>query len=238
MRGSYDKKMTWIEYIFSTYYIDKRYILNKKFAFFIESIEYRPTVGFIINTQIRIMKKNTKQNIITIARAVFLEHGYEQTSLQMIIEKSGISKGGLYHYFSSKEEILEETIKEEFASLFKDLAIIFQDPDLGYKDKILQVMEKKKVFYIERYEVVSHVFLSEEHLLLQYKAKMIISPLFDPYIEQLFHEAQWHISIETLRILFWVHEMLFESALPYVHTISEFEKYMDIVDNMIHSLIQ
>ena len=37
----------------------------------------------------------------------FLEKGYEKTSLQDIIRETGLSKGAIYHHFSSKEAIFE-----------------------------------------------------------------------------------------------------------------------------------
>lgn len=38
---------------------------------------------------------------------VFIEHGYEATSVGMLSKSLGISKSGIYHHVTSKEEILE-----------------------------------------------------------------------------------------------------------------------------------
>lgn len=45
-------------------------------------------------------------DIIQAALDEFLEKGYEGTSMEAIAVRAGISKGGLYHHFKSKEEIL------------------------------------------------------------------------------------------------------------------------------------
>lgn len=45
-------------------------------------------------------------DIIMAAVDLFLERGYEKTSMEAIAEKAGISKGGLYFHFNSKDEIL------------------------------------------------------------------------------------------------------------------------------------
>ena len=45
-------------------------------------------------------------DIIQAALNEFLEKGYEGTSMDAIALRAGISKGGLYHHFKSKEEIL------------------------------------------------------------------------------------------------------------------------------------
>jgi AcrR family transcriptional regulator len=55
-------------------------------------------------------KKESKQkrmnDIIQAALDEFLEKGYDATSMDAIALRAGISKGGLYHHFDSKEEIL------------------------------------------------------------------------------------------------------------------------------------
>lgn len=51
-------------------------------------------------------KEKRVNDIISAAMEVFLEKGYEGTSMESIASKAGISKGGLYHHFKSKDEIL------------------------------------------------------------------------------------------------------------------------------------
>ena len=51
--------------------------------------------------------KATKDVIINTAARLFSVHGYENTSVQEIIDTVGVSKGAFYHHFSSKDDILE-----------------------------------------------------------------------------------------------------------------------------------
>lgn len=53
-----------------------------------------------------IEKKSTKERIIETAWKLFLEKGYEETTLQDIISKSNTSRGGFYHHFRAKEDLL------------------------------------------------------------------------------------------------------------------------------------
>ncbi|MFJ7649194.1 TetR/AcrR family transcriptional regulator [Lysinibacillus sp. NPDC097279] len=50
--------------------------------------------------------EKTVQQILSISYRLFLEKGYEQTTIQDIINELGMSKGAIYHHFKSKEEIL------------------------------------------------------------------------------------------------------------------------------------
>lgn len=50
--------------------------------------------------------RNTKSRIVDAAWKLFYEQGYEDTTVEDIIAKSGTSKGSFYHYFGSKDDLL------------------------------------------------------------------------------------------------------------------------------------
>ena len=54
----------------------------------------------------------TKEKIIQYAFELFATKGYSDTSIDDIVKSSGISKGGIYYYFKSKEEIFLEIAEE------------------------------------------------------------------------------------------------------------------------------
>ena len=58
------------------------------------------------------MKKGErrKQELLQIAYRLFILRGYENTSVDEIIEEAGIAKGTYYYYFESKEQMLEDVI--------------------------------------------------------------------------------------------------------------------------------
>lgn len=62
---------------------------------------------------IRVVKKPEVrwQEIVSIARGLFLEKGYEKTTLQDVMNKAKIAKGTVYHYFNSKEALLEAVVE-------------------------------------------------------------------------------------------------------------------------------
>ncbi|MDR1089152.1 MAG: TetR/AcrR family transcriptional regulator [Coriobacteriales bacterium] len=58
-------------------------------------------------------KNNSQQtisNIIDVSARLFAEKGYEQTTIQDIVAGLGMSKGAIFHHFSSKEDIVEAVI--------------------------------------------------------------------------------------------------------------------------------
>ena len=51
-----------------------------------------------------------KQELLRIAHQLFIQKGYEETSIDEIIAEAHIAKGTYYYYFPSKEATLEEVI--------------------------------------------------------------------------------------------------------------------------------
>lgn len=47
-----------------------------------------------------------RQELLNTAERLFCRHGYEATSVQDILDVMKLSKGGFYHHFASKEEVL------------------------------------------------------------------------------------------------------------------------------------
>lgn len=54
--------------------------------------------------------EQTRARIREAARDLFMSQGYDETSMQDILDRSGVSKGGLYHHFPSKESILQDLV--------------------------------------------------------------------------------------------------------------------------------
>ena len=69
------------------------------------------------------MREKSRNHIIVKATEVFAEHGYYKTSVAMIAESAGISKGLIYNYFKSKDELLEHVFMEGFSYFDKILTI-------------------------------------------------------------------------------------------------------------------
>ena len=69
-------------------------------------------------------KRNTKGKIISAAWELFYEQGYDDTTVEEIIERSGTSKGSFYHYFDGKDALLSSLsylFDEEYARLQQEL---------------------------------------------------------------------------------------------------------------------
>lgn len=70
---------------------------------------------------------NRRQAIIAAAEEVFDAHGYAATTVEQVAAKAGISKGNIYNYFRSKEDLFEQVFVNVVASLEADALQIFRE---------------------------------------------------------------------------------------------------------------
>jgi AcrR family transcriptional regulator len=98
-------------------------------------------------------KEITKSRVRKFALALFSVNGYYQTSIAEITTNARISKGLFYHYYSSKESLLEEIILESIESLLNYLPHIneedFNDDKLVYfiNNVILPSLDEDKTHW-------------------------------------------------------------------------------------------
>ena len=80
----------------------------------------------------------------TIRRDVFVDaaqrliqaKGYEQMSVQEVLEGVGASKGAFYHYFDSKADLLDAVIQRMIGDATGALRPLFADPDRSAIEKL------------------------------------------------------------------------------------------------------
>jgi AcrR family transcriptional regulator len=79
----------------------------------------------------------TKRNeMLDVARQLVYTKGYEQMSIQNILDALKISKGAFYHYFDSKPALLEALIDRMLEEGKQALLPILQDGNLSALEKI------------------------------------------------------------------------------------------------------
>ncbi|WP_310620450.1 TetR/AcrR family transcriptional regulator [Flexibacterium corallicola] len=87
-----------------------------------------------------------RSELIAAARDLFLEHGYKNTSLDMVIEQVGGSKREIYRHFQNKEGLFSAAIKQRQAQLFKEIERHF-DSEKNPRDVIeeVSILTAKKI---------------------------------------------------------------------------------------------
>jgi len=85
-----------------------------------------------------------RQELLDAARDLFVEKGYEQTSVSDVVAKVGVAQGTFYWYFQSKEEVLLAIMREVGTFWVRMLTEVAQLADLNAVQK-LKAMEQQVV---------------------------------------------------------------------------------------------
>jgi AcrR family transcriptional regulator len=102
--------------------------------------------------------RNTSRNhIIDVALKLFSKQGYHATSISQIAAKAKISKGLMYNYFKSKDDLLKMVVHKGMDEIMQLTVSI--DPGLSPKEKLVQLIELS-FKHIKEYTAYWNLFIS------------------------------------------------------------------------------
>lgn len=89
-------------------------------------------------------KEERRALLLQSALHCFAEKGFEATTIDHIVKHGGVSKGAVYHYFKSKEEIYLELIEAGIEEYFVGVRAVFE--------KMESTIDKLRCLFFEAYE--------------------------------------------------------------------------------------
>ncbi len=81
-----------------------------------------------------------EQRIVETARNLFVERGFEKTSMSEIAAASGINRTTLHYYFHTKERMFQAVFSDIIRSFLPRIQVIF-DTDMPFDEKLSQVLD-------------------------------------------------------------------------------------------------
>lgn len=93
-----------------------------------------------------------KTEIVAAGQQQFLHKGYDATTIQDIIDSLGIAKGTFYHYFKSKDELLDEIIERMMADMSNRIRTIL-DTKKSAIEKFNDVFKLGTLYKVENIDV-------------------------------------------------------------------------------------
>lgn len=88
------------------------------------------------------------------AQRLFMERGYDETPISAIIDAVGVSKGAFYHYFSSKEELLDALAERTAGAGLELIRGVAEDPALPAIEKLNRVFAASMAFKARNRDVI------------------------------------------------------------------------------------
>ena len=127
-----------------------------------------------------------KNEIIDVAEVLFYSKGYESCTINDILKQVGIAKGTFYHYFSSKEEILDAVLDRIISQMLARIHGSLASASVNHPERLMQVFLAMRVDDIVDDQKRSDIHMPDNALLHQKAlSKMIesITPILVQIVE-------------------------------------------------------
>lgn len=81
-------------------------------------------------------KMETRDKILETAFLLYIRKGFTNVSMSDLLSKSGLTKGGFYYYFESKDELIAEVMKKYLFSYYDEVMSYILNYDGSPKEKL------------------------------------------------------------------------------------------------------
>jgi len=142
----------------------------------------------------RIVKEHDERfaEFLDTGRRLFFAKGYELVSVQEITESIGVSKGNFYHYFSSKEDMLDQMVMRFSRELLESSLPILDRTDLPAEQKLQEFFVSIRSFKLENLDLVLTVtkcIIDPRNLRFRDKYYREMIRLFAPHVAATIREG-------------------------------------------------
>lgn len=181
------------------------------------------------------MKKGErrKQGLLRTAYEMFITRGYENTSVDDIINAAGIAKGTYYYYFETKEAMLEEVIGMMIESEAEAAAKVLEAP-IPTPQKVVGIIAS---FRLEESEQpIVDTINRPENVLMHNKLNRriidVVVPLLSKVIEEGVNEGIFDCDniAERVRMILIISNTLFEDA---DFTERDIDVFIDLTEKLL-----
>lgn len=133
-----------------------------------------------------------RKEILDVAFELISTKGYEQMTIQDILDRLQISKGAFYHYFDSKGAVLEAVTDQMVEEFTPRLEAIVRNPQLSALDKLQQYFNTANRWKIGQKDIMIallRVWYSEENSIVRLKIMNRSVEKITPLLTELFRQG-------------------------------------------------
>lgn len=126
-----------------------------------------------------------REELLDCAQALFAARGYDNASLNEVIAAAGVSKGAFYHYFASKEALLEALADRLVRQSLAQVRDVLDDPDLDALTRLNMLMARSrqnKMEIVEASWAMFETLFRPENLVLYHRINAAASAVFAPIL--------------------------------------------------------
>src|SRR5689334_22441312 len=133
-----------------------------------------------------------RNEILDSAQKLVFSKGYERLTIQDILQDLDISKGALYHYFDSKQAVLEALIERMQVEAEQPLLAIVHDPHLNALEKLQQFFDSLGQVRAEHQSVVVelvHIWYTDDNAIVRQKVDEATAERRAPLITEIVQQG-------------------------------------------------
>ena len=136
--------------------------------------------------------KVRREAFLDVAQRLIQTKGYEQMSIQDVLDQLETSRGALYHYFDSKQALLDGVVDRFADSAMAAVAPILADPNLPALRKLEKVFGGIATFKAEQRELVLaiiEVWTSDGNALVREKFRRLAASRLEPILSTVIRQG-------------------------------------------------
>src|SRR6266704_2247415 len=142
----------------------------------------------------RIVKEHAvrRNEILDVAQRLIYTKGYEQMTIQDILDNLQISKGAFYHYFDSKQTLLEAIIERMQQEVEQILLPIVQDPQLPALEKLhrfFATVSSWKAARKDFFLALLRVWYRDDNAIVRQKLRTTGTTWLAPWLSAIIHQG-------------------------------------------------
>lgn len=133
-----------------------------------------------------------RQEFLNAARELFYLNGYEETSVSAILKKLDLAKGTFYHYFNSKEDLLDELVEHLTKDIVGMLGAFVDDPDIDAITKMNKIFESSGNYKAANKDIIMTVIrtmYSNKNLRMRLKMNARTIELMTPVMSKVIRQG-------------------------------------------------
>ena len=138
-----------------------------------------------------------RAEFIVAAQHLFFKHGYDETPVNAILDYVGVAKGTFYHYFDSKEDLLDQLVTQmtdEGLALINVVLDVAGPSAIDQINRLFLALSNWKAAHKEAAMAVMHALYRDENLLLRRKmfrrSVQLMTPILSGLIRRGIGEGQ------------------------------------------------
>jgi AcrR family transcriptional regulator len=109
----------------------------------------RLKIGRAANARVVKPVEVRRNELIDCAQALFLTRGYDNTTVADIIARAGVSKGGFYHHFLSKEDLLDALIERMTRQAIAEAEDVLSNTELDALSKLNGFLDRSQQWKLQ-----------------------------------------------------------------------------------------